>query len=296
MRTVQRAPSPIVRRLPAGGRAGLAAFSLLVAACNAEFTPRSVLDDLRVIALVASPVEAGPAEDVTITPFTIPPPGGSLRTEQWTFCPLSAGASAAYACAVPQCEVTLTPRADRSVTLNPGALARACLASFTGQPEVPGSLPDQLTTVVRYVATSDLGQVREAAQRLTLYTKAAPTARNHSPVITNVQIGGQDVLGGATPPTLGYGQSLEIRVLIDPASAESYVDASGTTLQESIVVSYYTTAGRFDYDRASGPDARVSLNWDQIPPITSEADVWVAARDLRGGETVAGPFKVPVGH
>ncbi len=270
--------------------------ALLVCGCTADFTPRSVLDDLRVIALVTSPLEAGPNDVVTITPFTIPPPGGAIRSEQWTFCPVSIGATAAYQCAIPQCEVPLTPGADRTVTLRPGDLARACLASFAAPGQVTGAIPDQLTTVVRYVATADGGQVREAVQRLTLFTQGDPPARNHAPIITGVQIGGQDVLGGAPPPALAAGGSLEVRVLIDPASFETYVDASGTTLQESVVVSYYTTAGRFDYDRANGPDARVNLNWNSIRPTDLAADVWVVARDLRGGETVVGPFNVPVGH
>ena len=212
---------------------------------------------------------------------------------------MSIGASTGYACAVPQCETQLATSGG-AVTFNPGDLTRACAAQFAGQGQVPVDLPDQLVTLVRYVATfTDLAggvQTREAVQRLTLYTKADPATRNHAPIITGVQIGGRDVLGGAIPPTLALGQGLEIRVLVDPTSAERYVDASGSTLQESIVVSYYTTAGRFDYDRASGPDARVNLDHESIPAAVNEALVYVVARDLRGGEAVAGPFRVAVTH
>lgn len=290
-----------VRRGAAGVEARLAllAVSFLTAACTADFTPRSVLDDLRVIALVASPLEAGPSEDVGMSATTIWPPGGANQEERWTFCPLSVGASAGYACAAPQCETQL-PTTGGGVTFNPGNLTRACAAQLAGQGPVPTDIPDQLVTLVRYVATfTDRAggvQTREAVQRLTLYTKADPTVRNHAPIITGVQIGGRDVLGGAIPPTLALGQGLEVRVLVDPASAEPYVDASGTTIQESIVVSYYTTAGRFDYDRASGPDARVQLNHESIPTTVNEALVYVVARDLRGGESVMGPFRVPVAH
>ncbi len=60
------------------------------------------------------------------------------------------------------------------------------------------------------------------------------------------------------------------------------------------MVSFYTTAGRFDYDWANGPDAIVTLKPEELAAGTTEAAVWVVARDLRGGQTVGGPFRVVV--
>jgi len=89
--------------------------------------------------------------------------------------------------------------------------------------------------------------------------------------------------------TLGFAAAL------DPASAEGYLDPAGRPVVESLPVSFYTTAGRFDYDRALGPDARVKLKHERIAGGTAEALLWAVARDLRGGETVAGPFAVSIG-
>jgi TonB family protein len=51
-------------------------------------------------------------------------------------------------------------------------------------------------------------------------------------------------------------------------------------------------AGRFDFDRGSGPDARVKLEDEAIAPGTGAAQIWAVARDGRGGQSVVGPFEV----
>jgi hypothetical protein len=289
--------------LPWGGR-GLAvtvaaALLALAAACATDFTPRSVLTDLRVLALVTSPLEVGPAESVTIRPVTLAGPGTSIADERWSFCPLTTGASAGYACVVPACEFPLDRAADGSVTLVPGALAQRCLATAAGggppPPGLPTQIPDKVDAVVRYRVTASDGQVRESVQVVPLYTQGPPPARNAPPVVTGVEIGGVTVAAGAPAPALTRGGTLEVRVTLDPASAEPYVDDAGNALAEALIVSFYTTAGRFDFDRASGPDARVKLTDEEIAPGTTEAQVLAVARDGRGGQSVVGPFRVAVG-
>jgi hypothetical protein len=267
-----------------------------LAACGTDFTPRSVLADLRVLALVTSPLEAGPEDAVTVRPVTLPAAGTRVVEERWSFCPLTTGASAGYACVAPGCEFALTPAPDGSVTLAPGALARACLATVgaDGAPAagVPAQAPDKVDSVVRYRVTASDGQTRESVQVVPLYTRAAPAVRNAPPVVTAVEVGGTDVLGGAPPPPLAAGGTLEVRVTLDPASAEPYVDDAGNALAEALVVSFFTTAGRFDFDRGSGPDARVKLQDEAIAPGTGAAQLWAVARDGRGGQSVVGPFEV----
>jgi len=269
---------------------------LALAACGADFTPRSVLADLRVLALVTAPLEAGPADSVTVRPVTLPGAGTGVVEERWSFCPLTTGASAGYACVAAACEFALAPAPDGSVTLAPFALAQQCLAAAGagGAPAagVPAQVPDKVDSVVRYRVTASDGQTREAVQVVPLYTRAAPLVRNAPPVVTGVTIGGAPVLGGARPPPLDAGGALEVRVTLDPASAEPYVDDAGNALAEALVVSFFTTAGRFDFDRGSGPDARVELKDEAILPGTGTAQLWAVARDGRGGETVVGPFQV----
>jgi len=285
----------------------LAPLVLLAAACGAEFTPRSALTDLRVLAIVADRLEAGPAESVTLHAVRVPPPGETLGTERWTFCPFSIGASAGYACAVPACETTLAPVSPASgfespaVTAEPFALAQACLdllaASGGLPPGLPVELPEKLEVLFRYVVKASNRTKQEAVQRLPLYPAGAPAepARNHPPEILSIEIGEETVWRPPAPatgvPVLLPGGSLDVLVHVNPASAEEYVEG-GRTLKESLVVSFYTTAGRFDFDRANGPEALVKLGYEEIAPGTPEALVWVVARDLRGGQTVVGPLTV----
>ncbi len=294
--------------------------SLLVlgAACSNDFTPRSVLTDLRVLAIQAVPLEVGPGETVTLTPVRLAPPGSgaTITAEHWTFCPFSIGATVGFACAVPACEVPVLPDASASadpvegvtdpgavgvtITADPGALAQQCLAQLAAQgalpPDVPSELPQKVNTVFRYSAAASDGSTREVVQLVPFYVGGAPVPRNQGPIVREVDIGGTDVSTGATLPALGPGVELEVHVQLDPSSSESFIDDTGRTIQETLVVSFFTTVGRFDFDRGNGPDARVKLKYDHIASTDKEAQLWAVATDLRGGETVRGPFTVPIQH
>jgi hypothetical protein len=269
-------------------------------ACGTDFTPRSVLADLRVLAVVPTPLEVGPGEAVSATARTLPPPGATITGERWSFCPFTLGGTAAYACAAPACEVPLQPGPDGAVAFDPAALARQCLTTLAaggGVPAgIPAELPATLPTQLRYVVTSSDGQEREAVQQVPLWTAGAPADRNVPPVVVSTSIGGQVLQAGATAPPLAPGGQLEVRVLLDPAGAQRYTGGAGEPLTESLLVSYYTTAGRYDYDWVNGPDAVAHLKYEQIDASVTQAQVWVVARDLRGGEVVVGPFLVPVLH
>jgi hypothetical protein len=295
-----------------------------LAACAAEFTPRSVLEDLRVVALVADHPELGPASSV--------PPGdpawdtvaiqawdflpAELRgvevTWSFTFCPFSLGASAGYACAVtgPVCEPELAGGTHGaaetgasflvdSATANPAQLALACLQSLAQGGGLPPTLPPELPPVAevqfRY-RVSGGGQSRDAVQLVPVRTgpQAAPTSLNRNPVIQLVEIGGVAAWpppSGSLPP-IHPGGEVEVRALLDPP--EPYLDPAGRPISETLVVSFFTTAGRFDYDRAFGPDARVKLQGEKLPPLPFDAELWAVARDLRGGEAIAGPIPIRI--
>jgi hypothetical protein len=298
----------VIMRAPCSTRLFLVVLGAACAACSADFTPRSVLADLRVLAIQASPLEVGPGESVTLTPMRLVAPGkgATITAERWSFCPFSVGASVGYACAVTACEVPLNPDGAPTsdpvlgvaVTADPGALAQQCLAQLAAQggspPDVPSQLPQKVDTVFRYVASASDGDTREAVQLVTFYLDGAPAVRNLPPVIQEVDIGEQRVSGGDTGPALGPGAQLEVRVQLDPTSLQSFVDDAGRTIEETLVVAFFTTAGRFDYDRANGPDARVKLKYDKIGANDAAAQLWAVATDLRGGETLVGPFIVPI--
>lgn len=274
----------------------LAAAALLGAGCSSSFTPGSVLNDLRVLAVAPEPPEVGPGETVTLraTPFALP--GDPLSSEAWSFCPLTTGPSTGYRCVAAACEVPLG--GGPSVTADPSALALACLATLGGS--VPGGgavgLPAQVETVFRYVATSASGQTRTAVARVALDTRAVPSDRNLAPVIQAVEIAGAPATPGAVTTTARPGEEVPIVVRVDPASVQTYVDANGRTVAEQVVVFFFTTAGRFPdgKDRGTAPTADATLELRELAAGDAEAALYVVARDLRGGEAVAGPFRVAI--
>jgi hypothetical protein len=266
--------------------------ALALAGCGEDFQERSQLRDLRVLALVAEPLEVGPGEAVTIRPVVHVPPGAAVATQSWSFCPFTAGATASYACAVPECEVPVAAGEGGAVTADPLALASECLARLAGgapPPGIPAELPDRVETVFRYRVEAG-GDAREAIARIPFHPRGAPAERNAPPVLAGVEIAGAPA--GSTPP-VPPGAKVGVRVRLEAASAQRYVDASGRAVTESLVVSFFSTAGEWDADRADGPDARRELELKDLGDAAA-VTVWVVARDLRGGEAVAGPFTIPI--
>ena len=89
------------------------------------------------------------------------------------------------------------------------------------------------------------------------------------------------------------GGQIEVHVKLDPSSVQQYQDSSGRTVSEQLFVSFYTTDGRYDYDRGSGLDESVNLKDDKVANRATPASVYVVAHDDRGGAVVYGPYEVP---
>lgn len=269
---------------------------LALAACAPDFTPRSVLEDLRVLAVLSDPLEVGPGEPVTLQSATFAPPGVTVE-ERWSFCPFSAGSSAGYACAVPQCEERCTAAnpacavAGGKVTANPTLLAQGCLAKLGAgglPPGLPSQIPAGLEVLFRLESLGSDGSRRETVQRLPAYPGGVPATRNLPPVIQQMTVGGLAAAPGATTAPLARGAKVEICAQLSADSVQRYQDALGRTIPETLVISFYTTAGRFDFDRANGPVGCVELEAKDLPSGPVTAGVWAVARDLRGGAAVTG--------
>ncbi|MBI5069791.1 MAG: hypothetical protein HZB56_16275 [Deltaproteobacteria bacterium] len=272
----------------------LAPLLLLAAGCASDFDPRSYLADLRVLALVADRPEIGFAESTTVTARTWPEDRAATGT--WSFCPYSVGSSVGYDCVVPACEQPLPAGASVAVAPQPLTLAFAqCVQALGGgaglPPGVPGAPPGRVETVVRYTVRDAAGAVtREAVLRLPVTYPDPPASPNHNPVILRVEIDGQAVLppSGGAPARLVRGGKLPVRAVLDAPE----ITSGGTP--EGSVLSFYATAGRFDFDRAIGPDGSAELEGKELVAGVTTAQIWVVARDLRGGQAVAGPFDVEV--
>jgi len=283
-------------------KANLAALVLLAAACTGDLPPRSLLQDLRVLALLATPLEAGPGATVQISAVTVPPPDETIASEQWKFCPFTLGPTAGDACALTACEFDLGTGPSASADL--GALAQQCLqvarssgGTATG---LPTTFPSRVEMLFRYAVTATDGSAREAVLRVPFYIGGAPADPNRPPRVTSIGIGGQPMSldtppidPGAQSAPIPKGGQLEISVTLDPQSVQQYQDSSGRTVSEQLFVSFYTTDGRFDFDRGAGLDESVNLKDDKVANRAIPANVYVVAHDDRGGAVVYGPYEVP---
>mgnify|MGYP003701690685 FL=1 len=264
--------------------------------CGDDFLPASYLNGLRVLALVADPVEIGPADRVTITPTVYLPDGENLISQHWSFCPFSLGPTTGYECAVPACEVSLPWDENGVVNPIPGVLVLSCIDEFAAEDleGVPSEVPDRVEVYFSYRIASSTGEEREAVLKLGLWTMGPPAELNQSPVVSFMSIDGTPVQPGTIAGSVTEEQEVEIRVQVNPESLDEYTDQAGNLRTEEAIVSFYSTAGRFEYDRVSGTDARVSWKAEKLEPGQTEAEVYITVRDLRGGQVVFGPVTIPI--
>lgn len=276
----------------------LALALLPILGCGSDFDPPSYLSDLRVLAMVADPVEAGPQDEVRIAPAVFVHPSTSISERRLTFCPFSLGASAGFRCAVAECETALSFDADESARARPYDLLLACAASLGGGSGggIPQEIPESLEVLYRLEVKAENGDARLAALRQRLWTRSAPPAQNRNPVIESVKIGDSEVLPGGTAAAVPLGGEIEVTVRTDPQSLDRFTDASGKERQEDAVVWFFATAGRFDFDQAAGAEVSVTWKADDTAPPGDRAEMYFVLRDLRGGQAVAGPYRVPIGQ
>jgi hypothetical protein len=274
------------------------------AGCDDGFSPPSYLNSLRVLAIVASPPEVGLGERARLTPHIYALQGDALRAAVWSFCPLTLGAAQGFACALQSCEVPLKPEDDGSVLVDPAALAAGCAAQLVQSPGQPpgaapstkAALPERVESAVRLSVSTVSGERRDAVARLEVWTGGLPQgARNRAPVIQGVELDdAKAVTGQAAAEAAAEGDERIVRVRIAPASVDRFTDESGRQRTEEMIISFFATAGRFEYDREAGLDVTGRWRAEQLEPGQTEAQIYVVARDLRGGQAVAGPFVIPI--
>jgi hypothetical protein len=155
----------------------------------------------------------------------------------------------------------------------------------TGAPQ----LPEKVEMLFRLTVAG-----RTTLVRVPYYPKGVPSPRNTAPRIAEVTLGG--VAGSTTTPAVPLAKDAKLDVVVraDPSSLDSYVDEADRARTEEPIVSYYTTAGRFENDRADGLDATGTLEAIELLPADTAATVYVVLRDGRGGQVVRGPFVVPL--
>src|SRR5687767_15992619 len=86
---------------------------LCVFACGDELTPYNQLEGLRVLAVAAEPPELTPTATAAVSALVYRAPELLEPTFAWSWCPLTAGPNAGYACALTRDD--LQAEVDRAI-------------------------------------------------------------------------------------------------------------------------------------------------------------------------------------
>ena len=275
------------------------ALAAAVAGCGNEFDPASFVDKLRLLAVEAAPPDLAPGQSTTLTATAVNP-AGSAPTITWDACllppPPATGQAVNQDCiALPEGDPLLVP-------FGQGASVPATMPMLS--PSMVG-LPDQTNGVylpVRVKLDADGGSL-VAFYQLRIYLGAlTPNAPNQNPSLTGIFLVPEADAGAAeqiplddtNPTPVQENYQLHLRALVTPESQEPYVVFDGdprTTpprmVTETVRISWYATAGRFsdDVTGVDKPDTTLILD-KHLPPSGTTIDLWVVARDERGGSDV----------
>jgi len=292
--------------------------ALLLSACGAQFKPETLVDALRVLSITAEPPEVAPGESAQLDILQMDPsrPGGKT-TVVWVGCepdPIDFNRSACN---------------DTSALLQPTAFAtfppgvrilgfgtRAGYASartlFDGlPPEDPvrsnGTSGPVLGVVIgeEVNPTSNDADLRELFGRierqevqtvmsLTRVTVTERLERNHNPKLSALELDGVAVPKGAK---LQLREGAKMKLFPRPTedSRETYsviLPAGPSERSETLVVSWYSTSGRFDQARidvSNGAETQfIAPGSSEVPddpvPEKRTGTIWMVMRDGRGGQ------------
>ena len=280
--------------------------------CGEEFEPASLLTNTRILAVVADPPEVGLGESVSLRAYTYVPPDLTIVSEKWSFCPihLSSYSNPAFSCFsdLPECNPELEANEDGVVVANPLTLALACFEALGAEGLEPGTepgdpkteeeeeeeKPETIEVLFRYQIEDSSGFTRDAVMRVEQHFEPEITNPNGNPVIMDVRVDGTSVSEGDVLELLAEKETVAIEVDLDEESRDFYVTASGEEYKEDFDLSWFSTAGRFDEDKAVGVEATVTFRAAPLELDDTEALIWVVARDGQGGQTIFGPITIPL--
>ncbi len=291
---------------------------LLLTSCGAQFKPETLVDALRVLAITAEPPEVAPGESAQLDILQLDPsrPGGKT-TVVWVGCepdPIDFNRSACN-------DTTALLQPTAFATFPPGVRilgfgARAGYASSRTlfdelPPEDPvrsnGTSGPVLGVVIgeEVKPTSNDAELRELFGRierqeiqtvmsLTRVTVTQRLQKNHNPKLTALELDGLPVPKNAKLQ-LRAGRKVQLVPKPTADSRETYsviLPGGPSERSETLVVSWYSTAGRFDQARVDvttgTPTNFIAPGSVEVPedpvPEKRTGTVWLVMRDGRGGQ------------
>lgn len=303
-----------MRARPSGHLAAM----LLLAACGEQPKPETLVENLRVLSITAEPPEIHPGESADLGILQLDPsrPGG-VTTVVWVGCdpdPFGLGRSACN-------DTTALLQPTSFTTFPPGVriLGIGPHASYGVPRDLFGPLaaddPNRQNGVVGQILAVVIGEKvnptasdeelrvlfgrieKQQVQSLMGLTRATVSERaelNHNPLISGLVVSGAELPRGGTL-LLQPGQEVPLELTAPAASRETYtlrLPSGDETRAEHLVVSWYSTGGRFtparaDLDTGSGTlylaPGSTKVAADPVPD-RRQGSLWAVLRDNRGGQ------------
>ena len=296
---------------------------LLLAACEQTWKPVHVIDSLRVIGVRAEPPEVRPGQSTQLEALALDPTRpGEQTTMLWLGCEPDPYAQNRGACGnvddigspATLSDPSMLPAGVKIIGLGSRAVYSTSARLFDVlPPNDPVRQKGTIGTVINVAVgaevpiTATMDELREVlekvarkeiASQLTVFrVRVSENAQqNRNPFIDTLSVNGERVpMGGTVRLLESAPHELDLTAHDFESFDEPKADGGTEARTESIIVAWYTSAGRFDYDRVSlSGDLKSQLtaaggrrdDSDPLPP-DRRGRLWAVARDTRGGQVWA---------
>ncbi|MBI3182358.1 MAG: hypothetical protein HYZ28_09465 [Myxococcales bacterium] len=303
-------------------RAALGATALLLCACAEEFKPETVVENLRVLGVRASPAALGPGQSARLEALVVDPSRSGRSTVLWLACdpdPLNLGRSYCSDMATlsepsallkTDAGVPELPKGMRFIGLNRQASYRAPDDLFAQLPvgdarRRHGAVAQVLAIAVAEEVSLSAGPAELEALFQKVRSKAVRSVialfrivvsedprPNQNPELAGLAVAGASLPDGAHLRVREL-EEVELELLAPDSAFEEYEQANPDGPEpktERLIAAWYSTAGRFS-------EARVALRSDTKELYTSagkrgdpvpegrEGVLYAVVRDTRGGQS-----------
>lgn len=291
----------------------------LTSACGVQFTPETLVDSLRIMAVPSDPPEVRPGESSTLSVlYGDPTRVGQPSTVIWVGCepdPLDLNRNACNDASLLIKPSTITSYPEGLKLL--GFSQKATYSSTPGVFDVlapddvirqSGSIGQIIVIVIAEEISVNLmgDELTKVFQRIE--NKELPTAialtrivvsektegRNHNPEITTLTFDGAALPIGARLQ-VKPGQKVDLGVEVPESSREDYVERqpSGDVQKKEVVVgAWYSSGGRFSKERFDVTDSAPTVFTapgstefpEDVVPEKRSGQLWLVVRDNRGAQ------------
>jgi hypothetical protein len=288
-------PLPVRRRAPRAAALLVLATGLAsgLTACDGDFDPFNRVTELRVLAVQSEPPAPAPDETTVLTPLVYTPPGETVTSYAWSWCPFADGtgtcllseaelraAAGEAGAAIPPYDLGTGPTASFPHTIPVSLLDALCDGTPT-QPAVvdcEGGFPVTVKVTIAS-ATTTVVTVR------TLYLRRPGDPDNTNPVIDGLSVidgSGEHPIDDTPTVTLPRLVETELRAQVRPEMAESYpgfdLDDRPITARERLIFTWFVESGDTDAERTGFIDGIEPLE-DAVGNLWEPADVADYPRD-----------------